>query len=827
MKETLIFSYINQFSLVRELALRGISTLGYRVLNNKELVIYINQKRKSVSSARLIDNNEKACIYNKFIVQNEYFKGSSFEDAKSLSETVDSIRELIEENENDVLKLKLTNSTNSKEKYEAIYDIYTKYIEYLDDNNLTDIIREEREIIKSNYKIDNEILNIEEEDISPLTLKLLNTCFTNVHAIKYTDLYNVKQKPVDLQNLYKTKGFVHEIGNVFRKIYDLNKPFDTCTIVCTKISNFYNSIKEFSKLFNIPVIFTDGIPAVEYNAYRLLYLLIKHHDNLYGYDTLKEMLYDYSFNLNRLVEDLELKDEYNKFIRVVGDLKFSFDPVNNDKIFNDYSSLNHKYIDSISKYKDILNKGLVNFLNDYTVLDDDLIKTSLIKDIELYRRINDKDDFDYLKSLITRKITSSSCKEGCITVCSLSKVLENIRDNMFFVGNDSESFHISLAENTFISDSKLLEISRFAKTSLKQVEIKKNNYSNILRIAQALDVNMYVSYTELDETELKKHNFISLLFILNKESHKDLTFDDFKKSFVQANAYTGNNLLSEEEIIKSYLNKNISVTPNELLNENEKKISDLLDDRYSPTEIEEGLKCKRKFLISRILKVSDPEEYDVFKKFENYDLGNMFHDAMQYANDKTKTLSDVLAKASKIFDKTCSMRNPILKYELNIDKDNFLRLVENGFEYLRHKKQGDTEEAIIGDLEINNRILHLSGRPDLVTADEVIDYKTKKTITHIENDNVSCIQALIYALLKEEKSINHVEYYYPHFRKAISTKFVKADVEVVLDTFMTMLSDSDFKPVYLENEDKEKLKQTCKYCKFSDICGKDEYERNR
>lgn len=821
MKESLIFSNINSFALIRQLAQRGINSLGIRVFNNRELLSYIWQKNALFPKERIISNKEKAYIYNRFIRESTYFKGSSYEDGKSLCETIDSIRELIEEDEDKVLKDKLLNSSSSKEKYEEIYNIYSKYIKYLNDNNLTDVIVEERKIISSNINIENEITYIKEEDITPLSLKLLNKCFKNIKEINYRDLYGVKETPITLNNLYKTKGFVHEVGNVFKIIHDNKLPLDTCTIACTKLSNFYNAIKEISLKFDIPVFFVDGVPSTEFNAYRLLYLIVKHNDNLYGYNTLKDLLNDYSFNFDKFIEAVQVKDNIDDYIRIIGDLKFSFDSKYNDQIFKNYFSSNKEFIDEVNNFKDILNRGIINFIKEYTVIDDEVVLDSLINDIDLYKSINYIVDFDYLRSLLNQNIKISSNAEGKLVVCSLLRTKEYIRDNMFFIGNDSESFHITLAENTFISDDKLLEISKdYAKTSLKLAELKKQGYSDIIEICSALGVKIYVSYTELDEVELKKHNFISILYILNKSNDQNLTFKKFKESFKQVNGYIGNELSKDEKIIESYLDKTVTIKSNEITQE-ENKINNLLEKKYSPTTIEEGLKCKRKFLISRILKVEDPDDYDVFRKIENYDLGNIFHLAMEFANDKTKSEDEVLKNAEELFDSLCNLRNPILKYELKRDKDDFLKLVTNGYEYLKGKKQGEVEEPLSKDLEIESSTLHIIGRPDLVVDDAIIDYKTKKHITHVENDKLSCIQALIYAIARSDKHITHVEYYYPYFKKAIKTDYTEADVKEILKSFVDILKNSDFKPAYLEYEDKKKVKEICQYCNYSDICGKD------
>ena len=228
-------------------------------------------------------------------------------------------------------------------------------------------------------------------------------------------------------------------------------------------------------------------------------------------------------------------------------------------------------------------------------------------------------------------------------------------------------------------------------------------------------------------------------------------------------------------------------------------------------------------MIENILRVDGKEEYDVFKKLDNTDLGNMFHEAMEFVN-KGKTKNEVLDEAEKIFNSVRAKRNPILSHELEKEKKEFLKMVTNGYEYLKNKGQGDAEKSLDMSLKIRGNNLNIIGRPDLVTNNVIIDYKAKRSITHKEEDTVSCIQALIYALMCQDKDIDHVEYYYPLFKRIIKTTYFKSNTIALLDEFYNSINNSDF-PAVIDvldiKENRSKIEEICKFCSFADICGKD------
>ena len=124
-------------------------------------------------------------------------------------------------------------------------------------------------------------------------------------------------------------------------------------------------------------------------------------------------------------------------------------------------------------------------------------------------------------------------------------------------------------------------------------------------------------------------------------------------------------------------------------------------------------------------------------------------------------------------------------------------------------------------MNVNGTKLLLKGIPDLLSGSEVIDYKTKKTVTHINNNTLSCIQALIYALMNSKNGIDHVEYYYPYFNRIIQATNNENDTIAQLAFFIDSITKTNFTSVIDENKLLKKDKKStdiCKFCSFKELC---------
>ena len=107
----------------------------------------------------------------------------------------------------------------------------------------------------------------------------------------------------------------------------------------------------------------------------------------------------------------------------------------------------------------------------------------------------------------------------------------------------------------------------------------------------------------------------------------------------------------------------------------------------------------------------------------------------------------------------------------------------------------------------------------------IIDFKAGKSVKHTTDDIDTCLQAMIYAYLMEQDGyvISDGEYKYIRYNESITCKY---DAEMK-DGLSNKLND--FKHAILEGkfpiaDNSEAGGDSCKYCKYEEICGKMEKE---
>ena len=106
----------------------------------------------------------------------------------------------------------------------------------------------------------------------------------------------------------------------------------------------------------------------------------------------------------------------------------------------------------------------------------------------------------------------------------------------------------------------------------------------------------------------------------------------------------------------------------------------------------------------------------------------------------------------------------------------------------------------------------------------VVDFKSKRQVEHVKDDINTCLQVVLYAYLMEKRGIavSGAEYRYIRLGETVTCRFddeIKRQLSERLDYFRKCMESGEF-PLPEPQQDGKKNEDPCKYCKYSEICGK-------
>ena len=295
------------------------------------------------------------------------------------------------------------------------------------------------------------------------------------------------------------------------------------------------------------------------------------------------------------------------------------------KIYNLPISIKKRSIYSIKVVKDVLS-NLDNIDNNLDIIKDDDIKDKVVKVLNNYSFINDKEE---VRELIINDLKNTYLDDGSsgIKISNINDYFED-DDYVFLLGFNKENIPILYKDNEYFSD--------------KEKEILGYDTSNELNINKKIEVikkikninNLIISY------KLRDNN--------NSYTMSDLLIDvniikDYKISYNNSNmankillANKLDNLVKynvkEDDLDLLYSNYNIPYMQydNKYHNIDKDKLYKYLDNKLllSYTAINNYEKCKFKYYISNILKIN------IINNDFNIIIGNVAHYILSHIDDK-------------------------------------------------------------------------------------------------------------------------------------------------------------------------------------------------
>ena len=295
------------------------------------------------------------------------------------------------------------------------------------------------------------------------------------------------------------------------------------------------------------------------------------------------------------------------------------------KIYNLPISIKKRSIYSIKVVKDVLS-NLDNIDNNLDIIKDDDIKDKVVKVLNNYSFINDKEE---VRELIINDLKNTYLDDGSsgIKISNINDYFED-DDYVFLLGFNKENIPVLYKDNEYFSD--------------KEKEILGYDTSNELNINKKIEVikkikninNLIISY------KLRDNN--------NSYTMSDLLIDvniikDYKISYNNSNmankillANKLDNLVKynvkEDDLDLLYSNYNIPYMQydNKYHNIDKDKLYKYLDNKLllSYTAINNYEKCKFKYYISNILKIN------IINNDFNIIIGNVAHYILSHIDDK-------------------------------------------------------------------------------------------------------------------------------------------------------------------------------------------------
>ena len=174
--------------LSSSLAYKGKALFNVRIITPIELARLSLLRCGKICKKEFISKDEELVYYKSIIEEVTYFKTTKLADIKNINNTINTIRQLIVEDELNNLKDKLYKGSFI-DKNKAIYEVYEKYINRSDEEEKIDTIGLIRYAIDKVDNLDLDIITLKEYPLQPLDIHLIKKISKNNTTMSLCDLY--------------------------------------------------------------------------------------------------------------------------------------------------------------------------------------------------------------------------------------------------------------------------------------------------------------------------------------------------------------------------------------------------------------------------------------------------------------------------------------------------------------------------------------------------------------------------------------------------------------------------------------------------------------
>lgn len=390
------------------------------------------------------------------------------------------------------------------------------------------------------------------------------------------------------------------------------------------------------------------------------------------------------------------------------------------KIYNLPISIKKRSIYSIKVVKDVLS-NLDNIDNNLDIIKDDDIKDKVVKVLNNYSFINDKEE---VRELIINDLKNTYLDEGSsgIKISNINDYFED-DDYVFLLGFNKENIPILYKDNEYFSD--------------KEKEILGYDTSNELNINKKIEVikkikninNLIINYKLRDNNN--RYTMSDLLIDINIIKDYKISYNnsDMANKILLANKL--DNLVKynvkEDDLDLLYSNYNIPYMKydNKYHNIDKNKLYKYLDNKLllSYTAINNYEKCKFKYYISNILKIN------IINNDFNIIIGNVAHYILSHIDDKDFDIDNSYNNYLKSI-RPLTNRELFILSNVKDELSTIIKVIRDQYQYIS-LDQSMKEKEIYVNKDKNIKVT-FKGVIDKVLYKEednktylvVIDYKT-------------------------------------------------------------------------------------------------------
>lgn len=869
MGETIILApSANGAELIKSLAMHGKNSFNLRICGGAELARLGLMRSGVAITEDFISSREEVAIVAETMRDEKYFGKASYSDIQQVAAQIRNMRSLVDDEDEGIKLQEVLSKGIFKEKNEALLSVYVKYMNLISERRLIDSVSIIRKALKETEPLDADFCVLKEYPLSILEKALLyKLSGGNWKEKSISELFSVNEVGIKINSYKNCYGAPNEVETIFTDIYS-GKQLDKCTVAVTDKLTYGQLFFDYALLYDIPVTFGCGIPVINSNPAKLLVLYYRWMtDGFFGASAIQSMLLSNAFDndkLNGLYPETTKNFSWKTYFDVLSGIRLTNNKVENEEKLNSFKKSvaeEEKLIDPNNEkaYKIFIRKKLCipflevlakelslppeEFIYKYAkirkgydtnsqrlLMSLDIASASAIYEELRVIRLSGVEQAteDMILNVLKLSVANTRSEEGSLYVTGIDGAISSVRENLYIAGLSSSKYPGSPRENYLLLDADLKLFGPDATyiTSEGRVKGKIDRLLSLVKLASGLGASINVSFAGLNVSDLKKDNASSLIFELYREEKGiNATAAELEKAITNIK-YFDPAISATRNVGKAYVNGN-NILRTDTQDEKDKiDINLALDKEYSPSALNTFFNCPRNFMLSNVLGIPEPEEDKPFEVIAANEAGTLAHSMMEELANSDISLDDFLKLSEEAFDRFIMEKPPLVKRYADIAKNNFLEMMETAYNMEPQREVALVEEDIRC---VHESGVKLHGYPDRVEKLDdgsylVVDFKSSRSVSHTQDDIDSCLQAVIYAYLMEQKGykVSGGEFRYMRLGKTVSCRYddeIKAELSEKLKLFKKHIEEADFPiPDSAYDEDSD----TCKFCKYGAVCGKAE-----